>query len=308
LNVLLLLLGVLCAGGGGELFVRGTVGLAKTLRISPGIVAATVAAFATSSPELTVSITSALNGTPRIALGDALGSNVVNVALILGTALLIGVLHAPRGTVKRDFPVALIVPVVIGVLLADGELSRIDGLLLLAMFVLWLAAVVREAGRERSAVEEVLGAYPPGRALVEGTIGLVLLIAAGRMIVTGASGIASAYGVSDFIIGATVVAVGTSVPELATAIISRLRGHDEVGLGTILGSNIFNGLFIVGVASTITPIKIGFAEVAPALVLGVVAVGLTYPPQSGIIARHRGLMLLAVYVVYLVAVLQGLST
>jgi cation:H+ antiporter len=98
------------------------------------------------------------------------------------------------------------------------------------------------------------------------------------------------------------------VPELATAIISRLRGHDEVGLGTILGSNIFNGLFIVGVASTITPIKIGFAEVAPALVLGVVAVGLTYPPQSGIIARHRGLMLLAVYVVYLVAVLQGLST
>jgi cation:H+ antiporter len=308
LNVLFLLLGVLCAGGGGELFVRGTVGLAKTLRISPGIVAATVAAFATSSPELTVSITSALNGTPRIALGDALGSNVVNVALILGTALLIGVLHAPRGTVKRDFPVALIVPVVIGVLLADGELSRIDGLLLLAMFVLWLAAVVREAGRERSAVEEVLGAYPPGRALVEGTIGLVLLIAAGRMIVTGASGIASAYGVSDFIIGATVVAVGTSVPELATAIISRLRGHDEVGLGTILGSNIFNGLFIVGVASTITPIKIGFAEVAPALVLGVVAVGLTYPPQSGIIARHRGLMLLAVYVVYLVAVLQGLST
>jgi cation:H+ antiporter len=308
LNELFLLLGVLCAGGGGELFVRGTVGLAKTLRISPGIVAATVAAFATSSPELTVSITSALNGTPRIALGDALGSNVVNVALILGTALLIGVLHAPRGTVKRDFPVALIVPVVIGVLLADGELSRIDGLLLLAMFVLWLAAVVREAGRERSAVEEVLGAYPPGRALVEGTIGLVLLIAAGRMIVTGASGIASAYGVSDFIIGATVVAVGTSVPELATAIISRLRGHDEVGLGTILGSNIFNGLFIVGVASTITPIKIGFAEVAPALVLGVVAVGLTYPPQSGIIARHRGLMLLAVYVVYLVAVLQGLST
>jgi cation:H+ antiporter len=308
LDFLYLLLGVALAGGGGELFVRGTVGLAKSLRISAGIVAATVAAFATSSPELTVSITSALRGAPTIALGDALGSNVVNVALILGSALLIGVLHAPRGTVKRDFPAALAVPVVTAVLLIDGQLSRLDGFLLLTMFAAWLVAVVREARRERSSVEEVLGAYPPGRAVLEGAVGLVLLIAAGTLIVTGATGIASAYGVSDFIIGATIVAVGTSVPELATAIISRLRGHDEVGLGTVLGSNIFNGLFIVGVASSITPIRIGFAAVAPALALGVLAVALTYPSRNGIIGRYRGGMLLAVYVVYLTAVLQGLAT
>jgi cation:H+ antiporter len=172
--------------------------------------------------------------------------------------------------------------------------------------VLWLAAVIREARRERSAVE-VLGAYPAGRALLEGLIGLALLIAAGGPIVTGATGIASAYGVSDFIIGATVVAVGTSVPELATAIISRLRGHDEVGLGALLGSNIFNGLFIVGVASSITPIRIGFAVVAPALALGLLAVALTYPPRNGIIGRYRGGMLLAAYAVYLAAVLQGLG-
>lgn len=306
MDFLYLLLGVAFAGGGGELFVRGTVGLARSLRISAGIVAATVAAFATSSPELTVSITSALHGTPTIALGDALGSNVVNVALILGSALLIGALNAPRGTVRRDFPAALAVPVVTAVLLIDGELSRIDGLLMLSLFAVWLAAVIREARRERSAVEEVLGAYPPGRALLEGAIGLALLIAAGTLIVRGASGIASSYGVSDFVIGATVVAVGTSVPELATAIISRLRGHDEVGLGTLLGSNIFNGLFIVGVASSITPIGIGFAVVAPALALGVLAVALTYPPRSGVIGRYRGGMLLAVYAVYLAAVLQGL--
>ncbi len=306
MDFLWLLLGVGCAAGGGELFVRGTVGFAKTLRISPGIVAATVAAFATSSPELTVAITSALNGTPRIALGDALGSNVVNVALILGSALLIGVLHAPRGTIKRDFPTALIVPVAAAVLFIDGELSRTDGLLMLALFAVWLIAVVLDARKERSAVEEVLGAHPPWRALVEGSLGLGLLIAAGRLIVSGATGIASAYGLSDFVIGATIVAVGTSVPELATTIISRIRGHDEVGLGTILGSNIFNGLFIVGLTSTITPIKIEFGDVAPVLVLGLLAVALTYPPRSGVIDRRRGLMLLAVYAVYLVAVLQGL--
>ena len=241
--------------------MRGTVGLAKTLRISPGIVAATVAAFATSSPELTVSITAALNNTPQLGLRDALGSNVVNVSLILGSALLLGVLHAPRGTVRRDFPTALIVPVATGVLFLDGELSRGDGLVLLGMFLAWLVAVVHEARRERSAVEEVLGAHPPGRALVEGGLGLILLITAGQFIVSGASGIAAAYGLSDFVIGATVVAIGTTVPELATTIISRLKGHDEVGLGSVLGSNIFNGLFFVGVASTITPIRTGLAQV-----------------------------------------------
>ena len=109
---LALLIGMLCAGGGGELFVRGTVGLAVALRISPGIIAATIAAFATSSPELTVSINASLAGTPRIALGDALGSNVVNVALILGVALLIVPIRAPRDTIRRDFPTALVVPLV----------------------------------------------------------------------------------------------------------------------------------------------------------------------------------------------------
>jgi cation:H+ antiporter len=137
--------------------------------------------------------------------------------------------------------------------------------------------------------------------------GLAFLIAAGKLIVTGASGIASAYGFNQFVIGATVVAVGTSVPELATTMIARIRGHDEVGLGTVLGSNIFNGLLIVGVASTITPIEIGLAIVAPALLLGVVAVALTYP-TGGVIARRRGVLLLATYLVYVVAILQGLAT
>jgi cation:H+ antiporter len=303
----MLVIGVACAAGGGELFVRGTVGMAKALRISPGIVAATVAAFATSSPELTVSVTAALQGAPRIALGDALGSNLVNVGLILGSALLLGPLPVSGGTLRRDFPAALLVPVVGGVLLIDGELSRTDGILLLGLFLAWLIAVVREARRERSAVEEVLAAQPAGRAIVEGVVGLVFLIAAGKLIVTGASGIASAYGFNEFVIGATVVAVGTSVPELATTIIARVRGHDEVGLGTILGSNIFNGLFIIGVASTITSIEVGPTIVAPALLLGVVAVALTYP-TGNVIPRRRGVMLLATYIVYVVAVLQGLVT
>jgi cation:H+ antiporter len=301
---LALLAGLACAGGGGELFVRGTVGMAQALRLSPGIIAATVAAFATSSPELTVAVSSALAGEPEISLGDALGSNVVNVAVILGAALLIAPILAPRSSVKRDFPVALIVPVVLAALLADGVLSRFDGLLLLAGFAGWLVAVIFEVRRQRSAAGEVLGDVRPTRAIIEGAIGLALLIAAGKLIVLGATAIAKAYGITEFVIGATIVAIGTSVPELATAIISRVKGHDEVGLGTVLGSNIFNGLFIVGVAASLAPIQVPFVATLPALILGAGAVALCYPPRSGLIDRWRGGILLALYVAYLVAVVQ----
>jgi cation:H+ antiporter len=172
IDYLALLIGLACAGGGGELFVKGTVGLASAMRISPGIIAATIAAFATSSPELTVAVSSALTGAPEISLGDALGSNVVNVALILGMALLIAPIPVPRSGIRRDFPVALLVPVVVAVLLFDGRLSRLDGLLLLAGFFAWLVAVTYEAYSQRSAAPEMLGARPPSRAVLEELLGL----------------------------------------------------------------------------------------------------------------------------------------
>jgi cation:H+ antiporter len=146
-----LALGVVFAAAGGELFVRGAVGLASAARVSGAIIGATVAAFATSSPELSVAINSALEQRPQIALGDALGSNVVNVALILGLALLISPIQCSRGSVKRDFPVALAVPPVTGLLCLDGTLSRIEGVLLLALFLAWLAAVILDARSQRRA-------------------------------------------------------------------------------------------------------------------------------------------------------------
>lgn len=303
-----LLAGVAAAGIGGELFVRGAVGLAHWARISPGIIGATVAAFATSSPELSVSVNSALAGTPEIALGDALGSNVVNIALVLALALVIAGIQSPRDSVRRDFPVALLVPVVTGVLFLDGVLSRVDGLLMLALFAAWLSAAVMEARRQRSAAESVMGAPRVGAALASGAVGLGFLVLAGNIIVIAAKGIATTYGIDEFIIGATVVAIGTSTPELATTVIAKLRGHDEVSLGTILGSNIFNGLLIVPIAAVIHPIAIGWREVMVALVCGLVAVAVTWPPRSGFISRRRGVVLLALYAVYIVAIAQGLTS
>jgi cation:H+ antiporter len=302
---LTLALGVLSAGIGGELFVRGTVSLATWARVAPGIVGATVAAFATSSPELSVSITSALAGTPQIALGDALGSNVVNIALILALALLISGIQSSCDSIRRDFPVAFLVPVLTFALAADGELSRRDGVLMLSIFLAWMIATVIEARRQRSAAEEVLGAHRLAPALLSAAVGLGFLVGAGLLIVDGARAIAVSFGLSEFIIGATIVAVGTSVPELATALISKLRGHDEVGLGTVLGSNIFNGLFIVAVAALIHPIVFDASSMRVALAFGLVAVLLTLPGKSGYIGRGRGVLLLALYVAYVVAVIRG---
>jgi cation:H+ antiporter len=299
-----LLLGVVCAGIGGELFVRGAVGLAHWVRVSPGIIGATVAAFATSSPELSVSINSAMAGVPQIALGDALGSNVVNVALILALAVIISGIKSPLDSVRRDFPVALLIPIITGILFLDGELSRYDGLLMLSLFLAWLVVVVIDARKQRSAAEKVLGEQRGWLIVLSCVTGLVLLVAAGNLIVTGARGIAISFGIDEFVIGATIIAVGTSVPELATTVISKLRGHDEIGFGTILGSNIFNGIFIIAIAAIIHPITVEWREIAITLVFGIVALVVTYPARTGFIERGRGTWLLVLYGVYLVVILQ----
>jgi len=301
-----LFLGFGCAFIGGELFVRGAVGLAHWARISPGIIAATVVAFATSSPELSVATNAALVGMPQIGLGDTLGSNIVNVSLILALALVISGIQAPRDSIKRDFSVALLIPIITGVLILDGELSRFDGLLLGSMFFAWLVAVIVEALKQRRFAEKVLGEHRGWQTVLLCAIGLAFLVAAGKLIVMGAKGIAIALGIDEFIIAATIVAVGTSTPELATTIIAKLRGHDEISLGTILGSNIFNGSWITAVMSVIHPIPVaGHHGVAIALVFGLMAVVFTYPPRTGFITRKRGILLLVLYAAYLATILQG---
>lgn len=303
-DYVILILGLVCAGIGGELFVRGTVGIAHWARVSPGIIGTTVAAFATSSPELSVSVNAAMAGEPQIALGDALGSNVVNVALILAIALVISGIQSSRDSVKRDFPVALLVPLITGGLFLDGELSRLDGLLMLSLFLAWLIAAVIEARKQRSATETASGENHGWIAVLFCIIGLASLVAAGNLIVTGARAIAVTFGIDEFIIGTTVVAIGTSAPELATTIIAKFRKQDEVGLGTILGSNIFNGLFIIGIASVIHPIVVSQREVAATLAFGLIALAFAYPTRQGFIGRRRGIMLLLLYAAYLAAIIQ----
>lgn len=301
--LLLILVGIAAAAVGGDLFVRGTVGLATRLRVAPGIVGATVAAFATSSPELSVGVNAAVDGAPEIALGDALGSNVVNISLVLAIGLLLAPVTPRRVDLNRDLPVAVVAPLLTLGLAVDGVISRAEGTLLIAAFVAWLAVTVRQAIRERDATAAVLAERDPRRVARDAILGIVLLVVAGRLIVLAAKDIGAALGWDAFTVGALFVAVGTSTPELATAIMARVRGHGEVGVGTVLGSNIFNGLLIVGTAAVVRPIRATPGEIGVAVVAGVVALLLLLPARGYRLGRRRGLALLALYAGYLAVLL-----
>jgi cation:H+ antiporter len=303
-DLLALIAAIPLAALGGELFLKGVLGLSAWLRLPKLLVATTLAAFATSSPELTVSSLAALAGKPEIGLGDALGSNVVNIGLILGLALLFGALPVRFIEIRRDIMLALAVPVLTLVLALDGTLSRADGVLLLGLFALWLMLTARQAiAHRRDTRSDPTSPGQPVRAWLFVLLGLASLIVSGRLFVSGAMGIASALGIHAYVIGATVVAIGTSLPELVTTLLARLRGHDEVGLGTLLGSNLFNGLAIVGVAATLHPIRTPLNEIAVALGFGVLSVLLILPRKDSI-SRWRGIVLLAVYAAFVVVTLS----
>lgn len=298
LDLLVFAVGCVCAAIGGELFVHGLVGIANLGRLPKGVVAATVGAFATSSPELIVGITSALDGVPEISFGDVTGSNIVNIALILAIPTIMFGIKVTRESTVRDLPFALAVFPILGLAAVDGTISRQDAGLLLLVFFVWLGFVVLWALRNR--IDET-GEGGASRFFIfaTGLVGLLMLFLAGQLIVSGATGLAAAAGLPAFFIGATIVALGTSVPELATVVVSSMRGHQDVGVQTILGSNIFNSLFIVPIAALIHPIGVGGDALWTTLAVGFGATVLTIPIIGTQLGRWRGWTLIALYAGYI---------
>lgn len=292
-----LVLGFALAAAGGELFVRAAVGLAVHLRVAAALIGSTIAAFATSAPELSVAVNAGLAGTPRIALGDALGSNVVNIGLVLGLSLVLGPSPAERTHLARNLVGVFAATALIIVLGLDGWLGRLDALVLAALFVTWLVVSVR-GGRVEAQPTAHLPVARLHRTLASGVIGLALLIIAGSYVVLGAKGLGTHFGWDPFLLGALLVAFGTSTPELATTLVAKLRGHHDVALGTILGSNMFNATVIVPVAATIAPIRINLGEVGAALGFGIALIAATVPSASGRLGRERGAIMLVLYATY----------
>jgi cation:H+ antiporter len=292
-------------------FVEGSAAAARHLGMTPLLIGMVVVGFGTSAPEMVVSAIAATQGNPGIALGNAYGSNIANIALILGMTALISPIAVHSQVLRRELPILAGVTALAAWQLQDGDITRGDALVLLGVFGGVMAWTIWQGvqGRADALAGELAGelaahAMPLRRALAWLAVGLLLLIASSRLLVWGAVEIASALGVSDLIIGLTIVAAGTSLPELASAIIATRKGEHDIALGNVLGSNLFNTLAVVGIAGTIHPMIADpevFTRDIPVMsgltaALFLFAYGFR---GTGRITRPEGAALLACYVGYM---------
>lgn len=263
-NLVLIALGLAGLFFGGEWLVRGSSRLARSFGIPPLIIGLTVVAFGTSAPELLVSLSAALGTSSDIALGNVIGSNIANIGLILGLSALLFPVVVHIGLVQREIPIMIAVSAAAALMMGDGEISRLDGLLLLAGFVGFNLLMYRKTMRERQVgqlseadlVEGAENGAPVNRlrAALLIVIGIALLVVGARLTVDNAVVVARSVGVSELFIGLTLVAVGTSLPELATSLVAALRRQNDIAVGNVVGSNGFNLLLILGITAVVRPI------------------------------------------------------
>jgi cation:H+ antiporter len=324
LTFVLLAVGFLALIAGGEVLVRGAGGLARTLGLSPLVVGLIVVSFATSAPELAVTLDASLSGRPGLAVGNVVGSNIANVLLVLGLSALFLPLAVRSAVTKRDVPVMIALSVLLLFLALDGGVSQLDGIVLLLLLLAYVAYSVRAGRRqhkgdqpgeesEESGADE--GTKPPHRPWVDAVLvlaGVALLVVGARSLVTSATEVATALGLSELIIGLTVVAIGTSLPELATSVIAAARGERELAVGNVVGSNIFNIGAVMGIAATVSP---GGVPVEPSAVnfdlpvMVAVAVALLPIAFTGYgVARWEGGLFVAYYAAYTLFLLLDATT
>jgi cation:H+ antiporter len=289
--------GIVLAAIGGELFVTGAIGLAHRIRIPSGIVAATIGAIASASPEFSVAIAAAIRGDPGIALGNALGSNVVNLGLILGLTLAVTRIRISGRVIRRDFVAALAGPVLTLLLSFNGRLTRVDGGVMLLMFAIWIAATGLEAARHRANRQQ----QAPPNGLIMAAIfatSVLLLAGAGQFLVAAAIALGETLGLRPFVVSTTLVSIGTDIPELAVSLVAIYRGHPDISLGAVLGSNIFNSFAVVGSAALIHPFDVSNWGVRPGLAAGILLLLSIWPSRKGSIGRWRSSFLLGLYAAY----------
>ena len=245
------------------MFVDGAAGVARSLGMSTLLVGMIVVGFGTSAPEMSVSVLSALQGNPGIALGNAYGSNITNIALILGVTALISPVVVRSQVLKKELPILVAVTFLAYFHLQDGQITRLEGFIELAVLLLvftWMTIQNRNQTPDVDAfeadVEDEFEKMKPSKAWGLLVAGLVLLVISSRLLVVGAVDIAQSFGVSDLIIGLTVIAIGTSLPELAASITAARKGEHDLAVGNVIGSNLFNTLAVVGLAGSIHPMQI----------------------------------------------------
>jgi cation:H+ antiporter len=259
LHSISILLGLVVLVWSADRFISGAAALADNLGVSPMLIGLTVVGFGTSAPEVLVSIMAAVNGNPGLAIGNAIGSNIANIGLIMGVTALVIPLSVHSSVLKREYPLLLGVTVICLVLMWDGDLNLFDGAILVALLIAvfgWMIYTAKTGEADPIAGEydaEIPHNVPTQKALILLIVGLTFLLLSSRLLVWGATHVAIALGVSDVVIGLTIVAIGTSLPELAASITSATKGEDDIAIGNVIGSNLYNMLAVLSIPGLVAP-------------------------------------------------------
>lgn len=317
MSIILLILGFVLVIKGADSLVTGGSSLAKKLHVSDLAIGLTVVAFGTSLPELSVNIAASLKGSSEIAITNVLGSNVANIFLILGISSLIFPLTVTKGTVWKEIPLSFLAVMVMGILAADhlidGEfnssLTRTDGLILLCFFLIFIyysAGIAKETSQLAGASPEKV--YSLFKSIIYIFAGLILLVVGGKLIVEGAIRTATKLHINESIIGATIVAIGTSIPELATSAVAAYRKNPDIAVGNVVGSNIFNIFFILGLSSVIKPLPVQSGDtlhITAALIGSVILFICMFTGKRKLLDRWEGALLVLGYLAYLYLVVTS---
>lgn len=312
LSILGMIVGFVLLVWSADKFVDGAAATAKHLGMPALLIGILVVGFGTSAPEMVVSAIAAYEGNPSLALGNALGSNIVNIALILGVTALIAPIAVHSKIIKKELPLLIVIVLLSGFLLFDNSLTFVEGVVLLGGFfalVGWSVYAALQSKRDTFATEVNAEIKEEGMSLKEGifwlVLGLVLLIVSSRILVWGAVNIAVEFGVSDLIIGLTIVALGTSLPELAASTMAARKGEHDIAIGNIVGSNMFNILAVIGIATVIHPVGTLAPEILQRdwsimflVTLMLFAMVYSFRAEAGKISRIKGAILVLCYVAY----------
>ncbi len=308
LMVVLLVVGIFLLVKGADLFVDGACDLSEKLKIPAYLVGLTVVAFGTSLPEAAVSITAAIDGSNEIAIGNVIGSNIFNTLMVLGASALMAPVVVKKDLIKRDFPFCLGITALLTIFLiafnsSSVELTRAEGVILLVLFAVFMTYSIilgKKEGLEESAETEKKKEFPMWKCLLFIVMGIAGVVAGGTLTVEGAKMMAEALGMSETVIGLTVVAIGTSLPELVTSVVAAKKKQNDIAVGNVIGSNIFNILFILGISSVINPIvpKDAFIMIDAIILTAIMVLTFFISLAAKKINRFSGVLMILIYAAY----------
>lgn len=293
-----MLVGFILLMKGADYFVEGSCSVAKLLKIPSIIIGLTIVSLGTSAPEAAVSIVAGINGSNEIALSNVLGSNIFNLLIVIGACATIQAFPVYKDILKRDLPINIGTSILLLIFLLDMKLSRVESIILLIGMVLYILRLIKNAMNNRT--EEEYETKSPIISTVYIVLGLVGVIIGGDLVVDNASLIASRWGLSETLIGLTIVSVGTSLPELVTSVVAALKGEPELALGNAIGSCIFNILFILGISASLSPIGVIGESIIDAIILIVIsAIIYVFCSTKAKVHRWEGIVQILIYVAYL---------